>query len=172
MANTYVAIAKTVLGSDTATVTLSSIPSTYTDLLLSISARDNGGATYQANGFLKFNNTSNNYSDTYLRANFASASSSRDASQTNGYIGIAYPSGTATSNTFSNTELYISNYAGSSNKVMSVTSVAENNSANSANIIALAFLWQQTTAISSIVLTCDNSFLSGSRFDLYGIKNS
>ena len=169
---TYVAIAKTVLSVDTASVTLSSIPSTYTDLLLAISARDNGSASYQANGFIKFNNTSNNYSDTYLRANFASASSSRDSNQATGYIAIAYPSGTATTNTFGNNELYIPNYAGSTNKVMTVTNCAENNNANSANITAVAFLWQQTTAISSIVLTCDNSFLAGSRFDLYGIKSS
>jgi hypothetical protein len=79
----------------------------------------------------------------------------------------------ATSNTFSNTEIYFPNYAGSANKVIASFSVAETN-ATAANMDVVAGLIRNTSAITEIIIDqpSGNSFLSGSSFYLYGIKNS
>ena len=79
--NTYVAIATNTLGSAAASVTFSSIPGTYTDLVIvtqAISATaDNVG--------IRFNSDSgSNYSQTWLSGNGTSAISSRYSSSTSG----------------------------------------------------------------------------------------
>jgi hypothetical protein len=170
---TYVAIAKNLLTSNQASVTFSGIPSTYTDLLLTFSVRT-AAADYQATLTYQFNSTTGNYSETYLRANFASVSSSRDSNQTKAYGMLVFNGDTSTSNTFSSGEIYIPNYAGSTNKVLSMTGVNENNNANQNNIVPYAGLWSNTAAITSIKIEdyYGNNLLTGSRFDLYGIKNS
>jgi hypothetical protein len=57
--NTYVAIAEQTLGTAAASVTFSSIPGTYTDLVLVLSVQDASGNTFA----LQFNgDTSTNYS--------------------------------------------------------------------------------------------------------------
>lgn len=167
---TYVAIAKTVLTTSQSSVTISAIPSTYTDLLLVISARDSIGSV---NGAIeaRLNGTATTASDTYLYTfSTSSVGSSRDTGGNTIYFG-RYPGSTATSNTFSNIEIYIPNYTSSTNKVASVTAVSENNS-SSPIIDARANLSAVTAAVSSIVLYPSSSFVSESRFDLYGIKNS
>ena len=45
-ANTYTLISSNVLASSAATVTFSSIPATYTDLVLRVSARNNDGVPF------------------------------------------------------------------------------------------------------------------------------
>ena len=54
-----------------------------------------------------------------------------------------------TANTFSNGQLYISNYASSANKSMSVDSVTENNG-TVAQAVLQAISWAQTAAITSL----------------------
>lgn len=179
---TYVAIAKTVLTGSQASVTFSSIPSTYTDLLVVFSVR--GDATYEANNgdamAMRINGSSTaQYSVTYVTGQGSATSSGR---RTTGnadsfirvYGGANYDS--ATANTFSSGEIYIPNYTGSTNKPISTSSVFENNSATVNAIYAQAQLWGNTSAITSLEFTytfnASSRFVSGSRFDLYGIKNS
>ena len=82
---------------------------------------------------------------------------------------------TDTPNTFSNGEMYVPNYAGSTQKSASLDSVAENN-ASTAYMAMQAGLWTGTAAITSIALTPDTStspsFSQYSTATLYGIKNS
>jgi hypothetical protein len=88
---------------------------------------------------------------------------------------LRYSADGATANTFGNGELYIPNYAVSANKVMSATSVAENNSTTDGQtrIAADAGLWANTAAITSVTfIPSSGSIDAGSRFDLYGIKSS
>ena len=54
-----------------------------------------------------------------------------------------------TANTFSNGQLYISNYASSANKSMSVDSVTENNGTVAQSVLQ-AISWAQTAAITSL----------------------
>lgn len=168
MANTYVALAKTLITSNTANVTISAIPSTYTDLLLVISARDsNSTGSIEC----RLNATVATASDTYLYTfSTSSVGSSRDTGGNTIYFG-RIPGSASTSNTFSSNEIYIPNYLSSTNKIASVTSVAEDNS-TTVTIDARANLSAVTAAVSSLYILPSSNFVSGTRFDLYGIKNS
>ena len=167
MATTYELIASNVLGADTATVSLTSIPATYTDLLLVMSARSTHSGV--ADILIGFNTSTASFSARYLYGTGAATGSSTLAR----YLGAI--SGTpTTANTFGSNETYIPNYAGSTNKSYSTTNVIENNAASSSIYTeAIAGLWSNTAAIASIELaTSSGSFLSGSSFQLYGIKNA
>lgn len=173
---TYVAIAKTVLTGTQVTVTFSAIDQTYTDLLLMLSLRTNKSATVDELA-VQFNSLAvGNYSNTSLYGYTTSANSQRQTRSANLFIVNNYNTGdTATASSFANMELYIPNYAGSSLKVLSANFAAENNSTSTGNAVGgNAGLANLTAAITSISLTNNGgaSFVSGSRFDLYGIKNS
>ena len=172
MANTYTLISSNVLSSTTVTVTFSSIPSTYTDLVLRYSSRTAvASADYFVN--LRFNGSSaSTYSDTRLSGNGSVASSARQTNVNAGYAGVN-TGATATSNTFGSDEIYIPNYAGSTNKPWSVFGTMENNSTTSF-INAVAGLRSNTDAITSVSIIdpSGSGFVSGSSFYLYGIKNT
>lgn len=175
MANTYTLISSNVLSSSAASVTFSSIPSTYTDLVLKLSARDDGAAPND-NAYITFNNNSNSvYSSTFIYRNAATSKGSLIQSATTADDYNYVNSNGATSNTFSNNEIYIPNYAGSNNKPWMGFNVAENNSSTTGGRITLnGKLAQITSAINQITLFQFGSqvWLSGSSFYLYGIKNS
>jgi hypothetical protein len=82
-------------------------------------------------------------------------------------------SGTTT-NTFSNTEFYISNYqSASQNKQGRSDGVLENNSSTATYRIMGAGLFRDNTAITSItIVPSSGNFVSGSSFFLYGIKRN
>jgi len=168
MANTYVAIATVTVGSGgAANITFSSIPGTYTDLSLVISARNtnNDGSD---NMLIAINDSSANFSGRYLFTNTnGTISSGTDTTPAGAYNG-----GNTTASTFSNVGIYFPNYAGSTNKSFSVDSVAENNGTAS-NLYFDAKLWSQTAAITKIAFTCTSgNFAQYSTATLYGIKNS
>lgn len=171
MAVTYVLIASNTLTSDTATVTFSSIPGTYTDLVVKWSARDTW-SDYASGIFVTFNGTTTNYSDTHLTGlNGASQSvSSRNtnAARIEGFDTAA----TATSSAFSLGELYITNYLASSNKSTFMNTMAENNSQYNVVLDNAAGLWRNTSAITEIKFSARSNFATNSSFWLYGIKNS
>lgn len=85
---------------------------------------------------------------------------------------ITTSAASATSNTFGSMEIYIPNYTASTNKPINHISVSENNAQN-AEIYVDAHLWRNSATVTSIkIYPSSGSFVSGSRFDLYGIKNS
>lgn len=74
MANTYTLISSNTLTSSAASVTFSSIPATYTDLVLRISSRtDAAGATATVAAQFNGDTTSANYSETNLNSDGATA---------------------------------------------------------------------------------------------------
>lgn len=172
MANTYTLIASNTLSSSAASVTFSSIPGTYTDLVLRFSARTNAtGAANVEVLAVAFNGTyGTNFSGTRVYGNGASALSNQQTDEFTYVVGV---NNAATSNTFSNSEIYIPNYLVSQNKPFSAFSTGENN-ATTTQINAAAGLWQNTSAITSFSIKPNSGgdFLSGSSFFLYGIKNS
>ena len=173
MALTYTLIASNTLGSSAATVTFSSIPSTYTDLVFKFSARIDA-ATLDREIRLRFNSdTTTLYSNTVLRGNSATVTSYRDINAAYTIAGRV-PGSTVTSNTFNNVEIYIPGYTVSQNKTASVFSAREDNIASPSNYAFLSSdLYRSTTAISSIELSLSgDNFISGSSFFLYGIKNN
>ena len=169
MATTCKLIAKNVLGSNTANVEFTSIPSTYTDLLVVASARTTRASNTWADVRIRYNGAANDtgLSGRYLQGNGATAAS---ATVAYGWIGDVTAT-TATSNTLASLEVYIPNYAGSTNKLFSSVCAHETN-ATTAYLVAIAGLWSDTSAITSLKLIPVGDFVSGSSFFLYGITKA
>jgi hypothetical protein len=176
MANTYVKIASSTVGVlGASSIDFTSIPSTYTDLCLKVSARTsglNGGRDYFA---MRYNASSSSYSWRWLFGYDANLTgSSSNTAQTYQKVFVTSDS-QATSNTFGNAEIYIPNYAGSNYKSSSGDSTAENNSTVTWMVSMSAGLWSNTSAINQITLYAGDvsgNFLQYSTATLYGIKNS
>lgn len=170
MANTYTLIASNILGSSAASVTFSSIPNTYTDLVIKMSARSSANTDLI---YLTLNSDSGtNYSITKLVGSGSAASSGRQSSQPQISLDAGIVPSSYTTNVFSNAEIYIPSYLVSQNKPISYFGANENN-ATQAYIATQANLWSNTAAITSATITAVSAnFVSGSSFFLYGIKNS
>ena len=168
MPNTFTLIASSTVGAGGASsIDFTSIPSTYTDLCLKFSTRTNQTQIY-SEVYVKFNTSTANISTRLLEGNGSSVASYTSTTT------IAVGAGTnATANTFSNFEMYIPNYAGSTNKSFSVDSVTENNGTSSWTDLT-AGLWSNTAAITgvSIYPSASWTFSQYSTAYLYGIKNS
>lgn len=163
MPNTMTLIATaTVSGATAGDITFNSIPQTYTDLVLVYSLRANG-ASYEATFPLYFNGNGAGYTFRTLSGDGASVSSSSGSSAQ----GVKLVAATATANTFSNGQVYISNYTSANNKSYSFDHVTENNATNAVQQIA-AGLWSNTAAITSISMQ-GSSFVQYSTASLYGI---
>ena len=168
MANTYTLIEAKTLASAVASVSFTSIPSTYTDLQLLVSAR--GTTTFANGGYVYLfypNGATTNLTSRYILGSGSAASSVTDTAPF-----IYMTPSDYTASTFGSDAIYIPNYAGATYKSFSIESLNENN-ATAANINLVAGLWSQTTAISSITLTTASAnFAVNSTFYLYGINNS
>ena len=172
MPNTYTLISSNVLTSSAASVTFSSIPATYTDLVLKYASRSDTSTTSLN---ITFNSdTATNYSSTYLYGDGTNAVSGRDTSVANINEAVKSNASASTANTFTNNEIYIPSYTVSQNKPLSSFTAMELNSATNTYVGAGAHLWRNTAAVSSIQLALAGgaNFVSGSSFYLYGIKNS
>lgn len=172
MPTTYTLIASNVLSSSAASVTFSTIPSTYTDLLLRLSTRTDLADT-SVNIYTTFNgDTATNYSGTFVQGNGVGTASNRGTSQTYLPVGPWSQGTNYTSDVFASDELYIPSYTAAQNKPVGGFAVAENN-ATGGHDIAYAGLWRNNAAITSMTMTpYSGNFVSGSSFYLYGIKNS
>ena len=172
MANTYKLLASSVLTSPTATITFSSIPTGYTDLVIRTSLRSNVAGIVAVDPDIFINgSTSAIYSYTYLQGNGATASSSRVSG--NGQGGWRYGANDtgSTTNTFAVSEFYFPSYLTSQAKPYSLITATENN-ATTGYINSLAQLYNSTSAISTITLSLGGgsyNFDTGSSFYLYGV---
>jgi len=152
---TYEPIATTTLGTSAASVTFSSIPGTYTDLILVV----NGTSTATNGNEMQFNgDTGNNYSFTLLYGNGSTATSSRNSN-----ISFAYAGRTNTNQSVSITQ--IMNYANTTTYKTVLTRANSNGDIVMANVST----WRSTSAITSLVYA-GATFNSGTVFTLYGIK--
>lgn len=169
MANTYTLISSNTVGAGGASsVTFSSIPQTYTDLLVKVSTRNTNSSGSKV--ILNPNAVTSGFSGKTLLGDGATASSG--ATTTNGYqAGLVIS--TYTANVFGNAEFYIPNYAlASTVKSVSVDSVTENNAATAETQLNGGKSGSMA-AFTSITLQPDaNNFAQYSTFYLYGIKNS
>lgn len=168
--STYTPIATQTLASSAATVTFSSIPSTYTDLVLIaqpsiLSSSDNmrirvGNGSVDSGAY---------YSYTALTGNGSSATSARASNETgyltdyNGYMGTTQGDTTKVIN--------FQDYAnGSTYK----TILTRSNRAGT-GVDAMVGLWRKTDAINIMTLYVSGGatqFATGSTFTLYGIAKA
>jgi hypothetical protein len=167
--NTYEAIATQTLVNDTTTVTFSSIPQTYTDLIIVSSAQSTQSGSSINNLRGTFNSdTGGNYSATYLYGDGSAAGSIRETNLAIMPLGNM----TQTSATYQTLNIiHIMNY---SNTTTYKTVLVRDNSA-SVQVEATVGLWRNTSAITQISLargTSPNIIKAGSTFSLYGIKSA
>jgi hypothetical protein len=162
--NTYVALDKVTVGTATATVTFSSIPQGYTDLVLVATPI----FSTAANVNIRINgDTGSNYSDTYLTGNGTTAGSARDSNQS-----LIYFSGTSVGVTTANRDNGIAHFMNYSNTTTNKSVLLRYNQPGQI-VVAMAALWRNTAAITSISLIASTGNLDvGSTFSLYGIAAS
>lgn len=164
-------IATTTIGSNTAAVTLSSIPATYTDLMVRIYAKNDG--TGQGNYNITLNGvTATDYSFSYMRAYTTGGPDGNIQTNQSSFLG-GWFSGSTNANLYSNTEVYIPAYTSSMYKVIYVSNTSEANSSGTGDwyMGTVAASFRNTSAVSSITFSFTNT-APGSVFYLYGIKNS
>ena len=170
MPNTFTLIASSTVGAGGASsIDFTSIPSTYTDLCIKLSARSN--RSLEVDGIaLRFNNdlTTGNYTGKRLYGSGSSAGSDSSASA------MPFMDGnTSTTSVFGNAEIYIPNYAGSTTKFASIDGVGENN-ATTVYMGLGALLWSGTSAINRVTIYPETGtlILQYSTAYLYGIVKS
>lgn len=165
---TMTLISTTTVGAGGAsTISISSIPQTYTDIEIVFSGRTTYSGATTDFCRLTFNGSTSSYSGIYLRGNGSSVQTSTIQS-TN--IRVDVPSSTAVSNTFGNAQFYVPNYAGSSNKSVSVDYVTEDNNSTS-YLYLIAGLWSNSAGITSVSIDSGNgaNFVQYSTMSIYGI---
>lgn len=158
--STYTPIATTTLGSAAASYTFSSIPSTYTDLVIIANYTTsvaNLDFRIQVNG-----DTGTNYSNTYLLGNGSSTGSGRSSNAT--YVGEYFAVGTSTNGNM--TTINLMNYSNTT----TYKTILHRMSSAEKEVTANVALWRSTAAINSVTMfTNSSTFAAGSTFTLYGI---
>lgn len=171
---TYVKIASYIAGaSEGASITLSSIPGTYTDLLLKISAKSTTTGSNLNAIYCRFNSdTGSNYQ--YRRMYNSQGSSASDSGTTTN-CDLGYIPTVDLTNQFGVCNAYIPNYTWANPKVISVDCAQEGAVATTGMYTPLmgSNYWTGTAAITSITISCSGTaFAQYSLFDLYGIKST
>lgn len=160
MASTYTPIATQTLGSTSTIITFSSIPSTYTDLVLVVACLDSGAGRTR----LRLNGDSGtNYSRINLIGNGTSAASYTGTSEAQFDLSVA----AGTSSTSPTAQIIsINNYA---NTTTNKTILSRYNLASGATEV-MSGLYRSTSAITSVSYFTQGTMQIGTTATLYGIK--
>jgi hypothetical protein len=161
--STYTPIATFTVTSQS-TVSFTSIPSTYTDLILTTIGKASTAGSSVNQYRIRFNNdTTSNYSNTQVRGDGSTASSNRDSSQTELYVGlVGQTSASAETSIF-----HIMNYA---NTTTFKTLLARGNSSSGGFVCANVGLWRKTPeAINRIDIYGPSGETLTGTYTLYGI---
>jgi hypothetical protein len=163
---TQIGSAVTVGSGGAATIDFSSIPSTFTDLILKISARVTTATDFNSIT-VAFNGNATGFASRIVQGDGSGVVSATLTTFVGGVGGTLL-----TASTFNSVEIYIPNYAGSTNKSYSFDSVVENNAI--ATRIALgAGLRSNTAAVNQVTLTpSSGNFAEHSTAYLYGVSNA
>lgn len=171
---TYTIISSyTVSGSSTNSFSFTSIPNTFTDLLLWVSARVDRAGSSRSGMRLTFNNSATDYQ--YQRFIAYDGNNQIGESQsTEAFM----PFMDATANTtgssiFAISKFYITGYAVSANKAFGADSVTPNDATSPFVVEWNGGRWADNTAISSIQISGNTyNFLPNTTAYLYGISNA
>ena len=165
---TYNLISTVTVGSGgAASIEFTSIPQTYTDLVLKFSIRTNRALAIDGVN-VSFNGSTSNFTSRRIQGDGSNVTSNTPIGQ----IGLANGN-TSTANIFGNTQAHIPNYTGSNYKSWSSEVVMEDNATYGRNDL-MAGLWSDTSAITSITLTplIGTIILQYSSASLYGISKT
>jgi hypothetical protein len=154
------------LGTAQASIEFTSIPQTYTDLVLMMSLRNSTGN--QASGGGAFRLDFNNYATQATNRALRGQGSGSPASFTDNFFSQVASDYTA--NTFGNGMAYIPNYTSATAKSFLIDSVGENNATFSEQQIN-AQLWNVTDAITAIRINSPyaGGLAAGCIASLYGV---
>lgn len=161
MASTYEPIASHTLSSDAATYTFTSIPSTYTDLLLVTSIKRQ---TASSPAYIQVNSdTGTNYSSVSLVGTGSSAISGLAPNAVR--VSIDY---TTSTSEFTFGRSHLMSYANTSVYKTILTEYAS----PSSRVVRQVSTWRDTSAINSILIGIQNgsNIITGSTLALFGIK--
>lgn len=161
--NTYVALDK-VTATAASTVSFTSIPSGYTDLILVAVAKSSTTGSSVNQYRIRFNNdTASNYSNTQINGNGSTAASSRDTTQTELYVGLL-------SQTSAQAETSIFQVMNYSNATTYKTLLARGNSSSGGYVSANVGLWRKTPeVINRLDIYGPSGETVTGTFSLYGI---
>ena len=174
MPNTMTLISTVTVASAQANIVYSSIPQTYTDLVLVLSARASGTG-FDAYPVTQINSITSGYTERFLSGYNNAAGSGSFTGNGSFLFYQTVPTGNSTANTFSNIQMTFPNYSGATNKSVSFDGVSENNGTLYAHQVICASLLANTAAITSITLGLyidgvgSSNFVTGSTASLYGI---
>ena len=158
---------QTVGSGGASSISFTSIPQTYTDLLLKFSGRSTASSTVIE---LTFNSSGSSYTNKRLYGTGTAAAS--DSNNTTFISNLGMDDTGFTANTFGSLDIYIPGYRTSSYKLTSGDGVSETNNATAYMLLG-AGMWADTAAITSITLVQSGANLTQhSSASLYGIKNS
>ena len=148
-----------------------SIPQTFTHLQIRASIRSKQTSSI-CNTFIYLNGDSgSNYAIHRLKGDGSTAISSASTPQTSLYIWETTPAATSTANVFESAIVDILDYTNTSkNKTARLISGVDLNGSGAVSLTS--GLWLSTATVTSIGFATENSWASGSRFDLYGIQTS
>lgn len=157
-------ITRTELGSDTSSVTFSSIPATYDHLEVTVYTRtDRSAVNDVVNMTFNTDTTASNYNHQEMQGAGSTVSANTDAA--NMRIGV-YPSASEGSNEFGVGTTTIYNYTKTDRHKNRFTVMG-----TTERVLLYSRRWEDTSAINQIVLTPNvgTNFLAGSVFTLRGI---
>ena len=160
-------ITRTELGSDTSSVTFSSIPATYDHLEVTVYARtDRSAVNDVVNMTFNTDTTASNYDHQELQGAGTTVSANTDAA--NFRIGV-YASASEGANEFGTGTTTIYNYTKTDRHKHRLTVMG-----SSERVLLYSRRWEDTSAINQIVLTPNvgDNFLAGSVFTLRGISST
>lgn len=163
MATTFTLISTVTVGSGgSSSIDFTSIPATYTDLLIVASLRTNYASTFD-NCDLRFNNNASSGGKRLYGSGTAAASDAY------GYMFITNGA-TSTASTFSNSVAYIPNYSSSNYKSYSIDTVVETNAAGSYSYLESG-LFSSASPVNQLTLlsTTSSTIAQYSTASLYGI---
>lgn len=160
-AQTYEPIATYTAGSNFTTYSFTSIPSTYTDLIVAMNLKSVSGTP---SVYIQFNGdtTGTNYSMASIYGTSGAISQYR-ASNINWVS--AFTNGVSANN-FNNGNINIMNYANTSTYKTSLTRWC----GADYEVDLISGMWKSTSAINQITLTAQSNLVAGSTYTLYGIK--
>lgn len=175
MANTYMLLGSGTASGSTATIEVTNIPATYTDLLIKISGKSpaTGGHSEELDG--KINNLTTNMTSTYLQgASTGGTASIVSGNLTRMYLGEMPANDATVTSIWGMSEIYIPRYSNTTQqKTMLTTAIMERNQTTN-YLVGIANNWNNSsTAISSIYiyLGSASNVAQYSTIYVYGISN-
>ena len=174
-ASSYESIATATGTGSSATVSFTSIPSTYTHLQIRAIARDTSAINDSYGAKLKINSDAgSNYASHYLLGNGSSAAAGSQGTSITPPNCMQTAGGGMLANTYSAIIIDFLDYKNTNKyKTVKILTGVSSNATTAINVVALqSALWMNTNAITQIDITSDSggNWATGTQFALYGIK--